>query len=251
MAILFRDAQQGIFGRKNVISKEYMGWYGITEEHLRQKWTSEQITQAIDNYARKFGTEEWKELWPTECEDFIFNPRTGSSFFFANLVDEKKKEFVVEILDKSVYNMYKHEFIRHELNRIEEKSLVRNVNFVIRRQIEYHEKTGQYFTPLQFRGNGFYKTHINFLREQYFDKGVFDIMKIGGKKVWENYIVWLRINRGTEYDLEPGEKKIRIAKENFVERERKMKENNEREREEEPRERIMTRNRWQLAEVAG
>ena len=249
MTMLFRDAQQGVFGRKNSLDRDYMDWYGITDNHLRQKWASEQIIQAIDNYAQKFGVEDWKDWWPTECDKFLFNPRTGSSFFFANLVDKKEK-FVAEIKDQTVYNMYRRELIRGELNRIEEKSLIRNLNFVVNRQEEYHEKIGQYFTPALLKDKGFYKSHIDFLRSQYFDKGVFDIMKIGSKTVWSNYIIWLK-NRGTQYNLEPNEKEIRIAKENFVERERKMRERENEEREERKEPRIITRNRWQLQEATG
>ena len=76
-------------------------------------------------------------------------------------------------------------------------------------------------------------------------------MKIGNKTVWSNYINWIKTNRGNQYNLMPNEKEIRIAKENFVERERKMRERENEEREERKEPRIITRNRWQLQEATG
>lgn len=206
---LFSLLKGGSFGRRYAISEEYRKFNNISTDDLYHKWVDDEIKEVIDVFDLMSDPEygqEYRDKYPKSCDSFIYNPMTYTSFFMAVAKSSKNpQKKVEEILDQEAYSMYKGTFFRQKtLNSIEEAELIRGVNFVVRRQREYHEKIGKYFTPTQFRGKNFYRTHINFLIERYFDKNVFDLTKIGAQNIWKKYIIWVKQARGRECDLEPG-----------------------------------------------
>lgn len=219
-ARLVRILQAGQFGKMYHIEDKYARKNNITVKDLRKKYSDEDIMKAIDSYdlmcSPDYGS-EYKDKYPKDFSTFLYNSSTERSFFLSRVKDKKPPLKKIEkILEEEVYKLYRATFFRkQELNRIEESELIRGVNFVVRRQREYHKTIGQYFTPFAFRGKEFYRNHINFLIDEYFDKGIFDVTKLRYESVWKKYIIYMKQTRGSECDLNPSANKVRKAKQAF------------------------------------
>jgi hypothetical protein len=156
----------------------------------------------------------YKNKFPKSFEEFLYNASTHTSFFLTLAGPGREpKRSREKIKDQVAYDLYKKAFRLNKMNDIEEAEFIRCVNFVCTRSMDYNDRIGIYSTPNQIKGEMWFKTHIAFIMERYFDQGVFTISHIGNQACWKKYVVWIKSRHGV--NLEPNKEEIEKAKKAF------------------------------------
>lgn len=205
---LFTDIESGKFTEN----------YGQQSTKLQPVQWYEQVITALDEYKRiQNDPKVWpydKRSLPTSISGWLFNPRSGKSWFIHCL--EQKSDVYKEQQEAAVYADVKPEYIaifkqwfsvwRFAMNDQQESALIRNIHWLIKEHTRIWETAGTYYSK---RGNWvsyfgkddprlFFERYVEFLREQ---GGEPHVGKINVSSIsYKNFKTWV-YNR-YEFDLD-------------------------------------------------
>jgi hypothetical protein len=215
----FALLQKGNIAKVCTFSEKFIKDFNIDLKVLNRPLSAEQIYKAIENFNKKMNPDfepKYKDKLPKNIDTFIFNPSTGASVFLTCLGDSEPRSRQEEILDQKAHKLYRDQIFQGKrLNDAEQVELIKASNFVVKRQRNWYNKVGRYLSYSRLKGVGFYKIHIDFLRERYVDAGVMDTSKILNQNIWRKYQVWLKSKH--KIDLEPSNKKCQELKKAYEE----------------------------------
>lgn len=215
---MFNMLQNGVFGNLYRIEHEYAQTNKIKPETMRKVFTEEEIKAVIDKFDLMCSSDyvsKIKDGYPKSCSAFLWNPKTNRSFFMALYSSDNDIKPIKEApMRQDVIDYYKDSLRLRNLNESEEADLVRSVNFIERRKVEYEKKMNQYGgCPYRLSGGNFYKTHLEWVRIKLQDTGRFELWKIANKFSWGDFVKWVKSNYGSECDMEIEIKDVKIMEE--------------------------------------
>jgi hypothetical protein len=211
----FRDICEGRFRRYNIDAR-YLVQNNLEIGCQRQNFDVAGVLLAIDRFNLMCDPERPdfnKARFPKDCAGFVYNDMKKTSFFLTLYGENREPKSAREaVLDEKALKLYKTEFRLNKMNEVEEAELIRCVNFVARQKRIFDNGIGKYQTPSQIRDAGWYRTHLSFLRERYFDTGFFTISHIGNTTCWKKYVDWIKQRHGVKHEIAPNPRQIESAR---------------------------------------
>lgn len=215
----------GSLGRHCNISREFLEQNNIPVAMQTKKFTEEEVFTGIELFSRMFQEGYWpenKKLLPKSLADFIYNPRTQSSFFLKVMANEpqllqKTKDICpsISVLYEELYKGRLHTSTDRN-NFIFQTNLIKKNYDAIKHTIDMTETLDSgcdsYFGTVE----KFAEQHIRWMRDYY--KSHLQIGSIS--KSWFKFLDYVKDYY--HYDFDPSEEKlIKMEKEcNFIEVER-------------------------------
>lgn len=205
----------GDFGCCN-LDEDYMSDYGIKTKDLINKWSEEELKEAIDRFDYMCSDIHIadKSYYPKNMSEFLYNPRTNKSFIMSLLGEwrEVPGRPIKELYPRAcaIYqNMF---WSGTEFNLEQYNIFTRNVNYVVRQQMAFEEVIGKWYYYHMLKGFNFYLCHCNYIKQNYQDRDDFNINHIG-PMTFDGCVAWLHEVYGVT--LHPTSDEIERAKEQY------------------------------------
>ena len=227
--------KNGGFNKIFPVSKKYMDANHLSENDLNKTFSDFEIKESIDRFTDLLNGEYgpvFQNNLPKSCDSFLYNPITGSSIFFTKAGEGREPIQNRQVpLDQEAVALYEKAFFANaNLDKLAKNELIKKVNFVVKQKREF-EKFEEFFFSHEINASNFYRKHILYLTETFFDKGFFSMNKISSPGIWLNYVIWLKNIYDIELNPSKDElEKLKKAKEEFkkieidIEQDKKEKE---------------------------
>lgn len=219
--ILFKHLRAGSFKdpSKFLIKDDFLKRNKIAKELLSKRWTDKEIEENIKRLEGFYTIGNWpqdKSKLPKDLATFIYNERTGTSFFFMAAAQEPKPladSIIVKDLHPEITEKYRPLYKHLISSQSDENFFIKNINEIFIWHNNISERLKGYSQPnggfdTWFKLNAFVRAHIEWLQAR--DRKV--LMELSPtsysfKAFKQNF----EIHHG--YKLNPTDKEIERSKE--------------------------------------